>query len=165
MEAKNKRQEFSSQCKSIVFNVYNYIKTIFPDENKTELKNRVVAATGISLATRRRIISEGATLQATENSDGEMKFSSPRKRKRKCTITDIPPWEQTDIRNMIYNFHKTEHCRVTLTQLQEKLSAEYDFSGKRTSLHTIIRKLGFKWRKSKNNRRLLRQTYFPTYNN
>ncbi|XP_018569175.1 uncharacterized protein LOC108909344 [Anoplophora glabripennis] len=60
-----------------------------------------------------------------------------------------------DIRNMIYNFYKTEGCRVTLTQIQEKLITEYDFSGKRTSLYTIIKKLGFRWRKTKNNQRVL----------
>lgn len=155
MEATKTRKEFNSQSKGIVFNVYNYFKTIFPNENKMELKNRVVAATGVSLGTIRRIISDGVALQDTTNGDGEIKFSSPKKRKRKCTITDILPWEQRDIRNIIYNFHKTENCRVTLTQLQQKLSAEYDFSGKRTSLHSIIRKMGFKWTKSKNNRGLL----------
>lgn len=155
MEGKNKRKDFNSQSKSIVLNVYNYFKTLFLNENKTELRNRVVAATGVSLSTIKRIVSESVDLRGSNNDNGEVHLRSPKKRKRTRTKTNIPEWEKMDIRNMIYNFHKTEGCRVTLTQLQGKLSAEYDFSGKRTSLHTIIRELGFTWKKTKDNRRLL----------
>lgn len=148
---RKKSQDLQSQTKNIIFNVYNYLKGVFPDETKSAVKNRAAAATGVSLRTVERIISEGAQYSVND----QVEFTSPQKRHRKCTVTDLPEWEENDIRTFIYDFHKTEKCRVTVTNLQQKLANEYEWCGKRSSVYKIVKKLGFTWKNSINNRQLL----------
>lgn len=150
-EGKNRAKIFNSQAKEVIYNVFHYIKNLFPDDNKTRVKQRVSEATGVSIRSVERIIKEGDAPIA-ENS---RRFSSPKKRQRKSTVTGIPDYEKQDIRNMIYNFHKTENCRVTLKQLQWKLQQEYEWTGSRSSLCKVIKEIGFKFRKTRDNRAIL----------
>lgn len=83
-------------------------------------------------------------------------FTSPtRKRVRQFSVTALMDYEKTDIRNIIYNFHITENVSVTVKALTQKLKADHSFSVSKTSVRRIINDLGFKFRKTENNRRLL----------
>ena len=148
----NINRSFSVQSKHIIFNVFNYIKRLFPGENKTALKARVHEATGVSIRTIERVIKEG---NEGNKENTETNFLPPKKHKRKTTITDLPEYEKSDIRNFIYNFHKTEGCRVSVKNLHRKLLEEYEWTGSTTSVYRIIKDLGFKWKKTRDNRLLL----------
>lgn len=66
-------------------------------------------------------------------------FFSPKPRKKTEIITHIPDYEKADIRNMIYNFHITGQCRVTLPHPQTKQQQEFEWAGRKSSLYKIIK--------------------------
>jgi transposase len=99
------------------------------------------------------VIKEGE--QSIANT-GTPKFSTPRKKRpRKAPVTDIPEYQCCNIRQIIYDFHKTEGCRVTVKNLQQKIKDDLGIVASETSLRRILKKMGFKWRKTENNRKIL----------
>lgn len=64
-------------------------------------------------------------------------------------------YDKCHFRRIIHNFHKTEGCRVTIKHLCEKLKEDLQWNGKPTSLRSVLNDLGFRWRRTPNNRRLL----------
>ena len=59
------------------------------------------------------------------------------------------------MRGMIHNFHNTENERVTSKRLHEKIVREIGFKESVSSCRRVIRRLGFRWRRSKDNRQIL----------
>lgn len=151
----NIKKTFNVQSKHIIFNVFNYLKILFPNENKTQLKTRVHEATRVSIRTIERVLKEGEASNEGDREGTQEKFLPPKKHKRKATVTDLSEYEKSDIRNFIYNFHKTEGCRISIKNLHRKLQQEYEWIGSTTSLYRIIKDLGFKWKKTRDNRILL----------
>lgn len=83
-------------------------------------------------------------------------FVSPKKRgpksKRKIDIDDLT---KDRIRHIIYDFHLTEQRTLTIAGLKDKINRDLNLSLGSTSLRVVIRALGFRWRKTKDNRQLL----------
>ena len=83
-------------------------------------------------------------------------FETPgKKRKKLSPKTDLPAYQKEDIRDMIYNFHKTENSRVSARKLKAKMENELGWSGSLSSAKRVVRSLGFRWRKTLDNRQLL----------
>lgn len=142
-----------SQAREIVFNVYNYLKTENENCSIIDIKGMVSSATGVSIRTIGRIIKEGNTPPENES---DPLFKSPgKKRQRVFSVTGLQDYECYHYRNIIYNFHKSENCRVTLAALQQTLRNTLDWQGQASSLRVVLNKLGFKWRRAHNNRKLL----------
>jgi hypothetical protein len=76
-----------------------------------------------------------------------------KKRPRRKIKTDIDDFDKCTIQRMINEFHTAEGERPTLQSLPA-LKKEINFSGRKWALWKIIRDLGFRWRKSKNNRKV-----------
>lgn len=152
--SERKVRKFSAQSKEIIYNVFTYMKKTLPNENKTNLKIRVSEATGVCVRSVERIIKEEKEHNEIEGNKLAV-FAPPKRFKKTATKTDIPDYEKSDIRSMIYNFHKTEGCRITMKHLQNKLEEEYEWTGSCSSLRRITRSIGFRWRKTRNNRPIL----------
>ncbi|CAB3232287.1 unnamed protein product [Arctia plantaginis] len=111
---------------------------------------RVANATGVSQRTVRRIATEG-------NISGLLSVfrTTAKKRSKSKPITDIDLFDQGVIKRCIHNFHKTEKEMPTINKLLAKLKRDINFRGAKTSLKTIVKNLGFKWRKTETNRMVL----------
>lgn len=59
------------------------------------------------------------------------------------------------LRRVIINYHVTEKCVPTLKGIHKKFSEDTGYHGCQDSLRKEIHKLGFRWRKFKNNRSIL----------
>ncbi|XP_054276557.1 uncharacterized protein LOC128995564 [Macrosteles quadrilineatus] len=59
------------------------------------------------------------------------------------------------VRRTVHNFYVSDKCVPTVEKLRLRLSEAIDFKGSNTSLRRILKELGFKWRKTRNNRRIL----------
>ncbi|KAF5290735.1 hypothetical protein FQA39_LY14654 [Lamprigera yunnana] len=123
------------------------------DQYIKEINEKVSRATGVSLRTIERIIKEGSTSPEAET-DKRFKVLKI-KRNSVCTVPALEDYELKDFRNIIYNFHNTKNCKITVSALQEKLSNDLGWLGQATSLRRMLKNLGFKWRRAKNNRKLL----------
>lgn len=156
MSTPSKKSFISGQSREIIFNVFQYFKNLKTEvETLKDVKEKTSLATNIAIRSIERVVAEGNT-SMTEN-NGEAKFSSPgkKRRARKPPVTDVPLYNMEIIRRTIYDFHKSEGCRMTVNRLRQKLSDDIDFQGSYTSLRRILKKLGFRWRRTQNNRKVL----------
>ena len=88
--------------------------------------------------------------------DQDTSFDSPTKKRMKSKpVTENDQFQEEAIRRMIYNFHITEKERITLGKLHRKMVRELDFKGSVASYRRIVRRLGFQWRRTKDNRKIL----------
>lgn len=76
---------------------------------------------------------------------------------RPCFVTDVDSFTKDAIRRTIYRFAKEEGCVLNLKNLLAKLKQNAVFEGGRDSLRKILHKIGFRYRKTENNRRLLQE--------
>ena len=148
------RKVIRSQSREIIANVYDYMNQEAKDGkimNLTQVQARVCKATGISRSTIQRILKE------RENNLAENKcFNTPhKKRPRRKSKTELDDFDKCVIRRTINKFHLTEGERPTLRSLLRTLKTKIDFKGSKWALRKVIRNLGFRWCKTKNNRKLL----------
>lgn len=84
-------------------------------------------------------------------------FGSPGKRgpTTKSKLDKIDDFSKCAIKRMIYNFHLTEKKVFTAVDLRNKILADLDIDICVGTVKTLLKSLGFKWRKTKDNRPLL----------
>lgn len=145
-----------SQTREVIYNVMEFMKKeadhggFLIDCKK--VRERVSAAVGVSRMTLARINQEAKR----QRSEGQPLFETPnKKRKRKKPVTDLDDFDKSVIRRMINGFYLVEKCLPTLPKLHSKLVKDIGFNGGKTSLRTVIKQLGFKWKKTRNNRHVL----------
>ncbi|XP_046586413.1 uncharacterized protein LOC124292739 [Neodiprion lecontei] len=83
-------------------------------------------------------------------------FRTPgKKRSGKKKVTDIDSFDQTVIRRCVHNYHLTNKELPTVEKLRKKLKQDIHFTGSESSLRRVLKQLGFRWKKTENNRKLL----------
>jgi transposase len=128
------------QSEQIILNVLEYFEK--EKQNQGSLisvmppKKRTYFATGISETTLTTII------QCHENKD-----KIPKKRKRICSKTkDVDESVQHEIRNVIYDTCAAKE-HITLDSLLQKIKQKEIIDIGRTSLHKLIKSIGFVYSK------------------
>lgn len=143
------------QARGMVYEVLKFMKKEAEAGLQYDLKcvqKRTAAATGISERTVRRI----ATAANDPSSNLVEVFRTPgKKRAGKRRVTGIDNCDQGVIKRVVHNFHITEKELPTLGQLLKKLKELIKFEGSASSLRRILKDLGFKWKKTEDNRRVL----------
>lgn len=177
---KHRSSPLNVQIKEIVSKLFDFITKLQTNEINansfvSDVKTRETIAKICSMSVRSvyRVLKEkdfGVTESINSEFDIEIEdnyeedptplkrkaFNSPKKRgpktKRKIDIDD-----QTKdcIRHIIYDFHLTEQRNVTIAGLKDKIDNDLGLKLGSTSLRKVIRSLGFRWRKTKDNRQLL----------
>ncbi|KAI4455628.1 retrotransposon gag protein [Holotrichia oblita] len=112
----------------------------------TSVRERVAAALKVNLSTVTSV------WQAVKQNQS---LNSPkRKRSRSKPITMLDDGSQVAIRNTIYQMYEhNEH--ITLNSLWDKVHEPNIFSGCKRSLCTVLKTLGFKWKKDEPRRGLM----------
>lgn len=149
-----------SQTREVVSNVLQFM-TREAEAQKfltepTKIIERVSEATGVSKRSIRRIKLETASLQSAEGPSTS--FSTPKKggcKKRKRPVTDLDDFDTSALRRIVHNFYLTEKCLPSVRNVLIKAKRDLNFSGSRTSLWNILRSIGFRWRNTKNQRKVL----------
>lgn len=115
-------------------------------DNLQQCMKRTAEATKCSESTVRRIV------KGSKNSEFLTVFRTPGKNKRikQKPITDIDSFDQGVIKRIIHNFHVTEKELPTIGKLRRKLQDDLHFQGSAASLRRILKTLGFKWKKNRN---------------
>lgn len=152
------RKVIHSQAREVVANVYHFMKREAETNapiNLKKVQERVVQATGVSESTLRRILKEEKKCSTSGTS-----FSTPNKvRKRKKTKTDLDDFDLGVVRRTVNDFHRQHGERPTLSSLLPVLRENSDFKGSKWALSKILRRLGFRWKKSTSNRKLLVENF------
>lgn len=150
----NRRKVLRSQSRGIVYNVYKFMKNeadLNQPINLKSVQSRVAAATGVSVSSLKRIVSEGIRVDQQTGA-----FTTPnKKRSRRKVKTEMDDFDKCVVRRTIYDFHETNGERPTVRTLLPVLREKVNFSGSSWALRKIISDLGFRWRKTANKRKLL----------
>lgn len=151
-----------SQSREIVSNVYQFMKkeargnAVSVPLAKARLRTKI--ATGVSEREITRINSELRKLRTNEDNVLNS-FSTPNKnQKRKKPITGIDDFDKCVIRRLVYDFHTIRKRLPTVKLLLQELRERIGFKGCERSLRIILKDIGFKWRKTENNRKILIET-------
>jgi hypothetical protein len=105
---------------------------------------RVVRATGVSENSLRRILNEISRCEE----EGTM-FGTPGKRRSVPErITNPDDFDISVIRPTVYDFYTQEETVPIVRKLLPKFSETENFQGRSTSLKLLLRKVGFKWKKT-----------------
>nr|XP_049705178.1 uncharacterized protein LOC110377071 isoform X1 [Helicoverpa armigera] len=143
------RSTLRRQARKIIFNVANYMQKEKDEgvHNVAQVQRRTAEATGVSIRTVSNILREAK--KGDPNSD----FRTPGKNRNKPSpITGIDDFDKGVIKRCIYTFHVKEKAMPSISRLLTKLQTEINFKGSASSLSRIIKELGFKKRKTENNK-------------
>lgn len=147
---RGKGNTLNRQSRSLVYNVFQYFSQDF---KILEAYKKTAAATKTSVSTVQRIIKE------SKSSPFLVVFRTPgKKRPRRNPASDVDDFDKGVIKRCIHNFHFTEKELPTLEKLRAKLHQDINFKGSKTSLGRLIKRIGFKWKKTENNRNILIET-------
>ncbi|CAG4973860.1 unnamed protein product [Parnassius apollo] len=161
MESK-RRRVVRSEGRQMIASVYHFLKTEYeftvnfkePNCDISHLRNiakRTAEATGVSERTVQRILKEERDLPSTSS-----RFLSPmRNRRKRESKVHIDGLTADVVRSTIQEFYIVLKKIPTLAKLRSDLNEKLGFNGCLTTLRTLLRKLGFMWRKTDNNRKVL----------
>lgn len=149
-----------SQSREIVANVHAFMKneadegTFIIDLKKVQ--ERVSKATGVSKRSVIRIMKEHKGVCEGLNDT----FSTPgKKHKVPKRVTEIDDFDKCVIRRTVHNFYVQQKTLPTVKKLLPVLKESIGFKGGQSSLNKILKTLGFKWMKTKNNRKILTEKH------
>lgn len=136
-----------SKAKQIVLNVFNYFSS---DSGKPGTKaissiERTSNATGVS----RRTI---CRLRKEKDSTGQL--LSPERRQR-GSYKPVDDFDRSVIRNKVHEFYAVRRQLPTLANLHVALVEDISYPASRSTLRKTLHELGFRWKKTKDNRHVL----------
>ncbi len=141
-----------SERRQIVANVARYFEKEVETQNQEIPKSpldRTAAATGVSKSTVKRIKKELET--------GKI-ITLGKSRPRKGTIA-MDDFDKCVLRRTIHEFY-TVHRRVpTLLLLLNSMKEKINYGGSITSLHNTLKSMGFNWKRSSNQRKILMERF------
>jgi len=83
-------------------------------------------------------------------------FHSPdKKRNKESKVTGLDDFDLAAVRRTVHNFYIEEKRSPTINGLRMKLAEVIDFQGGNISVRKILKKIGFKWQKTKSNKQIL----------
>lgn len=116
------------------------------------VQERVHAATRVSKAVIKAVKKEIENVEAGTSAS----YNTPRRNKnRPRPVTDLDDFDLCVVRKTIHNFYVTEKRIPTVKAVLAKLRTTIGYKGQASSLKTIFKKLGFRWKKTQCNRRIL----------
>lgn len=149
-----------SQAREIIANVLTFMKEEAENGITIPLANfkeRLLAATKIGEYSYRQICKESLLVKSGQRQT----FSSPGK-KRNVTSpkSELCEGQLETIRGIIHDFPVIEKKFPSLKDIYNKVMAsEVGFTGKMATLYTIIKKMGFRWKKTADNRQVLMESF------
>ena len=156
MAEKNVKTVLHSQTREFVIRLRDYFERESQNGGPllpvTQVVNRTAEALGISAFTVSKITKEKYGAESLNQNV----LSSPKK-KRRNYVTDIDNFDTDAIRNHIYGYY-TRKEYPTLNTLMKSLHEAGLYNGKRTSLHKIVRKIGFRYKKC-NKRKIIMERW------
>ena len=125
-----------AQTKEVVVNVYEYFEELGRRKRAEGSLKRTSDATKLSRTSIKRLRKE-------KLSTGGAAFSTPTKRYRFSRRLLVDDFDHEAIRRKIYHLYRCKE-HVTLSKLFVMLKEDNLFHGQRSTLHTLLREMGFK---------------------
>lgn len=155
--------DIRKQSKVLIYHVYKYFKELVESKPNTTIKElfqqtqkATSDACGVSRSTVQKICAEAdRTLVVDLEGQSIPSFESPKKSSPHTKpITDLDDFDMNIVRRTVQDFYDRGEY-PTLQKLKPLLDESIGFSGCIVSLGKILKKLGFKYRKSDDGRKFL----------
>lgn len=151
---RTKNSVLNRQARETLYSVYCFLEeraqSVGSAKNMMEVYKQTAEATDTSIATVRRIVKQ------VNESESQVVFRTPgKKRPREHPVTDVDVLDQGFIKRCIHNYHLANKSMPTVEKLRKKLREDINFRGSERSLRRIIKMLGFDWKKTENNKKIL----------
>lgn len=132
-------KQYSSQTKLVALNVHEYLRKLHPSLHEGQLDQECASATGISVR----------SLQRYKREAKEGCISSPPKKRMKTSpVLNIDSFDDVAIRRVIACFYERGEIPI-LENILEKVKEEpISFKGQKSSLHRLMKKLGYRFKKT-----------------
>jgi transposase len=150
--------DLSAQSKTIIYDVYCYLKDLVtnnPNGRVGDIFNQTqkcaAEACKVSLSSVQRICAEAYN---ADNSllDGNVVFKDPKRNGTEKSITNVDDFEKDVIRRTVQEcYDKGEY--PTCGKLKEALKEKIGFKGSESSLRTILKRIGYKYKRCNDGRR------------
>ncbi|KAJ8714797.1 hypothetical protein PYW08_004778 [Mythimna loreyi] len=162
-----KRKVVQSEGREMIASVYHFLKEEYdftvsyqePNSNLSNLRHirhRTAQATGVSVRTVHRVLQEEKDLPRTPHAT----FKSPMKRRRKRdNKSNVDGYTAEVIRSTIRKFCIVNNQTPTLEKLKQIFQVKIGFNGGRDTLRSLLIKLGYHWRKTDHNRKVMVERY------
>lgn len=146
----------SGQTREVIANIIHFMqreaKENKPLKDFKKVHERVVMATGVSMSTVQKIVREMKCIQDGESST----FETPnQKRLKSAPKSNLDGFDRGLLRRFIINYYTVDKIVPTVRRLYCKFVEETNYTGSRETLRKIMHDMGFRWTKTKNNRKLL----------
>lgn len=157
-----KNNDTRSQTKKVIFNVYNYFKSLASSDDMAlqeyfkQTQKITADACGVSNTTVRRVCAEGySTDDVSDLPQAGPSFNSPRKTyKRRKYATELDYFDSDVIRRTVHEFYeKGEYptSKLILNSVQQK----FNYQGSLASMKRLLKKLKFTYKRCNDGRRFL----------
>ena len=150
------RKTLQGQGMEIIANVLRFMQEAANNKTFTiplnKVQERVAMATGVSKSVIKEIRKEMQKVEAGT----VCSYSTPKRntnRSRPCT--DLDDFDMCTIRRTINEFYIYEKTVPTVKAVLKVLQQTINYKGKASSLLKVFKSLGFRWKKMRDNRRLL----------
>ena len=132
-------KEGTSRERTIIYNVFAYIKSIFSDESQRDLLIRTVTATDsmYSCTSVKRIVKE--------NEDTKKAPSPTNKKQGFKQFKKLDDFDLSVMRRTVHSYFRNES--PTLEKLLKQLKEDIDFPYGKTNLYNLLKKLGFRYQR------------------
>ncbi|XP_039745055.1 uncharacterized protein LOC120623223 [Pararge aegeria] len=169
MSSSSRKKCLRSQTRETIAKVYEFLKIDARDilelvsdpvcsaspilisklsEHLNSVRKRTAMAVGVSERTVTNILAEGK--------ESDSKFKSPHKdRKKRLKKLELDNFNVNVIRSTIQNYHLEHRELPTLLKLKGIFQDKLNYDGSISTLRTALLKLGYKWRKTVDNRRVI----------
>jgi hypothetical protein len=115
---------------------------------------RAADATGVPSRAVRLVVNERKYLESKQGPSTSI--STPGKNRSKPSLKPtVDNFDEEVTRRSIYNFAINDGERPSMKNLYTKLVKHIGFSGSKSSLQRLLKKLEFKWKRTQNNRTVL----------
>lgn len=163
--SKLKGKKLHSQSREIIKNVYDFMKKEAQAIMKTgkcndgfivpiqKCQERTAAACGVSRTVVQTILQEAKKMG--EDGSPTCSFSTPKKYKRDKPVTGIDDFDKCVVRRTVHEVYVAERRLPTADIIRKKLEEKINFKGSDRSLRVILKSLGFKWKATPSNRKVL----------
>lgn len=151
MDPFRKGKPIGSQARKIVVKIYNdkleEAKNSFLENPVSYATTQTVETTGISERSIRRIIKEYEETGVVQSPNKKVQHTKWK--------TGLDEFDIAAIRRIMHNFHQEEKMMISLKMLRQRVQEDLELNLSITSLNRILRRNGFSYKKTQNNRKLL----------
>ena len=130
----------TSRERTIIYNVFAYIKSIFSDESQRGLLIRTVKATG-------SIYSCTSVIRIVKENEDTKKAPSPTNKKQGIKqFKKLDDFDLSVIRRTLHSYFSRNES-PTLEKLLKQLKEDINFLYGKTNLYNLLKKLGFRYQR------------------